>query len=54
MDRLPVMLALLVLAAQILCGIRAAAVVSALFLGPLNVETGLGGGASIVRPNDDL
>jgi aquaporin related protein len=46
--------ALLVLAAQILGGICATAVVSALFLGPLNVETGLGGGASIVRLNNDL
>lgn len=43
------MRALLVLVAQILGGICAAAVVSALFPGPLNVETGLGGGTSIVQ-----
>lgn len=46
---LPAMRALLVLVAQILGGICAAAVVSCLFPGPLNVETGLGGGASIVQ-----
>jgi aquaporin related protein len=46
---LPAMRALLVLVAQILGGICAAAVVSALFPGPLNVETELGGGASIVQ-----
>ncbi|KFY12071.1 hypothetical protein V492_04109 [Pseudogymnoascus sp. VKM F-4246] len=46
---LPAMRALLVLVAQILGGICAAAVVSALFPGPLSVETGLGGGASIVQ-----
>ncbi|KFZ15657.1 hypothetical protein V502_05490 [Pseudogymnoascus sp. VKM F-4520 (FW-2644)] len=44
---LPAMRALLVLLAQILGGICAAAVVSCLFPGPLNVETTLGGGASI-------
>ncbi|OBT72434.1 hypothetical protein VF21_08226 [Pseudogymnoascus sp. 05NY08] len=46
---LPAMRALLVLVAQILGGICAAAVVSALFPGPLNVETGLGGGASTAQ-----
>ncbi|KFY64811.1 hypothetical protein V496_03002 [Pseudogymnoascus sp. VKM F-4515 (FW-2607)] len=46
---LPAMRALLVFVAQILGGICAAAVVSCLFPGPLNVETLLGGGASIAQ-----
>lgn len=44
---LPAMRAILVFVAQLLGGICAAAVVSCLFPGPLNVETTLGGGASI-------
>ena len=44
---LPAVRALLVFVAQLLGGICAAAVVSALFPGPLTVETLLGGGTSI-------
>ncbi|PKY05690.1 aquaporin [Aspergillus campestris IBT 28561] len=44
---LPLFRGLLVFGAQIVAGIAAAGVVSALFPGPLNVSTRLGGGASI-------
>jgi len=44
---LPVFRALLVFLVQLLGGIAAAGVVSALFPGPMNVTTTLGGGASV-------
>lgn len=44
---LPVLRGLLVFPAQLVAGIASAGVVSALFPGPLNVSTRLGGGTSI-------
>jgi len=46
---LPAIRSIIVVAAQILGGIAAAGVVSALFPGPMGVETTLGGGASVVQ-----
>lgn len=46
---LPVLRALLVFPVQLLAGIAAAGVVSALFPGPMNVTTELGGGANIAQ-----
>lgn len=49
MGGLPAIRCCIVVVAQILGGIAAAAVVSALFPGPLAVDTLLGGGASIAQ-----
>ncbi|KAK4464549.1 putative aquaporin [Cladorrhinum samala] len=46
---LPAVRSVIVVAAQLLGGIAAAGVVSALFPGPMGVETTLGGGASVVQ-----
>lgn len=46
---MPVLRALLVFPVQLLAGIAAAGVVSALFPGPMNVTTELGGGANIAQ-----
>lgn len=46
---LPILRAILVVIAQLLGGIAAAGVVSALFPGPMNVTTTLGGGANIAQ-----
>lgn len=46
---LPYVRGLLVIVAQIIGGIAASAVISALLPGPLNVRTSLGGGTSVVR-----
>ncbi|KAK4227380.1 putative aquaporin [Podospora fimiseda] len=46
---LPAIRSVVVVVAQILGGIAAAGVVSALFPGPMNVETTLGGGASVTQ-----
>ena len=46
---LPFVRGILLVVSQVIGGIAAAGVVSALFPGPLNVQTTLGGGASIAR-----
>ena len=46
---LPAVRGVVVVVAQLLAGIAAAGVVSALLPGPMNVETTLGGGASVVQ-----
>lgn len=46
---LPAARSIVVILAQLLGGIAAAGVVSALFPGPLAVDTTLGGGASVVQ-----